>query len=264
MKRLAAAALLTVPLAFTSIELGAQQAHPTYLVYQDYVKASMIPQYEEMMRQLLGELADGPVRDQIQFVTIDGPELGYAYVIPIEGSAGIDVFRQAFQTGVANIEADSWSAMQARMRAAVDYRKSIVIELRPNLSYLAETVEMDAELPFRKYHWYYVVRGEEAQFEKVAMDLVDLYSRFDIQRGFRIYEITLGDDLPSYVMVERAESEADYATRTATIQLAVGNDADALFGRILQFTRRIEVMEGVIRPELSFPPFELASTGGRD
>ncbi len=262
MKRLATAALVLVPLAFTPAELGAQEAHPTYLVYHDYVKASMIPQYEEMMKQLLGELAHGPVRDRIQFVTIDGPELGYAYVIPIDGSAGIDRFRAAFREGVESIEPESWTSMQARMRAAVDYRKSIVIELRPNLSYLAETVEMDAELPFRKYHWYYVVRGQETQFEKVAMDLVALYSRYDVQHGFRIYEITLGDDLPSYVMVERAESEADYATRTATIQLAVGNDAEALFGRALQFTRRIEVMEGVIRPDLSFPPFEIASRTG--
>lgn len=262
MKRLAAAALVTVPLAFTSAGLGAQEAHPTYLVYQDYVKASMIPQYEEMMKQLLAELAHGPVRDQIQFVTIDGPELGYAFVIPIDGSAGIDRFREAFRTGVASIEAEAWTAMQARMRAAVDYRKSIVIQLRPNLSYLAETVAMDAELPFRKYHWYYVVRGQEVEFEKVAMEMVDLYSRFDIRRGFRIYEITLGDDLPSYVMVERADSEADYASRTAATQLAVGNDAEALFGRILQFTRRIEVMEGVIRPDLSFPPFEIASRSG--
>jgi hypothetical protein len=37
----------------------------------------------------------------------------------------------------------------------------------------------------------------------------------------------------------------------------VGGDADALLGKALAFTRRIEVMEGLIRPDLSFPPVDV-------
>jgi hypothetical protein len=258
MKRFTLGGPVAIPLILFAGQLSGQEVnHPMYLVYQEYVRAAQTPQYEEATHTLLDRMLETPISSQVQFVTIAGPELGYAFVVPIDGFAGIDAFNRNLAAGAGHIGLDEWTGLEDKIGQAIDHRKSIVIELRPDLSYLPDLVDLTAELPFRNYHWYYTIPGKQQQLESVALELVALYAANGIGHGFRFYQILLGDDLPGYVVVERAESEADYAARTAKIRETVGGDADALLGKALAFTRRIEVMEGLIRPDLSFPPVDV-------
>ena len=47
--------------------------------------------------------------------------------------------------------------------------------------------------------------------------------------------------MPVFLLVERADNESDYAARVAIIRNTLGPEADALFGQILDYTRRLDI-----------------------
>ena len=254
MKRFAIGLLAAVPLCVTPSGSVAQEtSHPMYLIRQEFVKPAFTDQYESETVRWLDDLAVGAVAGDLQWVAVHGPELGYAYVAPIEGLAGFDRIRAVMTLSQEETET-RWAGSGAA--TPVERADMSVIELRPDLSYLPRTVALNLELPFRKYHWYHVVPGLESGFEDVAAQIVELYGKSRIDHGYRLYEYVIGTDLPLYVIVERANDEADYAARTAQIRATVGDQADALFGRLMRFARRVDVMEGSVRGELSFPRLE--------
>lgn len=250
---LVAAALCSFPEPAAAQDPNPMDPNPMYLIHREHVKPAQVPAYEEETRRWIEALVGSDVAGLLEWVAIYGSELGYTYVIPIDGFAGIDELRRTFATSREDVSS-RWTSLAGRSSTPIDHIESSVLELRPQLSYLPRTVALNLELPFRKYHWYHVSAGMEPRFEEVATRLVELYAQNDIEHGFRFYEVIVGDDLPLYVLVERAHDEADYAARTARIRATVGPEADALFGRILDYTRRVEVMEGMTRGELSYPP----------
>ena len=252
MKRFIIGLLAAAPLCVTAAA-AQETAHPMYYVRQEFVRPAEIAGYESETLRWLDDLEEADPATALQWVTVVGPEMGYSFVVPIEGLAGIDRVRAAIST--SRLEAAGrWSTERAGLPTPIDHIETLVIELRPDLSYLPRRVELDPTLPFRKYHWYYVVPGLEGQFEDIARELVDLYERSDVEHGFLIYNVVLGSDLPVLLMVERALDEADYAVRTQRIGEQVGAGADALRGRFLAVSRRVEVMEGMTRGDLSYPP----------
>jgi len=254
MQRFVIGLLVAVPLCSMSEGAAAQEiSHPMYLIRQEFVKPAGMSAYETETRRWLADLGETRVAHDVQWVTVYGPELGYSYVVPIEGLGGIDRIRSTINTSRSDASA-RWSAAAEGEPTPIDHIETFVVELRPDLSYLPRTVELDLTLPFRKYHWYHTVPGLESQFEDIATRLVALYEEYGIVHGYRFYELLLGTDLPVFLMVERARDEADYAARTARIRDTVGDEADALFGQMLQFTRRVDVMEGTTRGDLSHPP----------
>ena len=254
MKRFIVGLLVAVPLSVLSEDSAAQEtAHPMYLIRQEFVRPAQMPDYETETRRWIAALGQTEVAHDVEWVTVYGPEMGYSYIVPIEGLAGIDGVRATISTSRSDAAA-RWSATDVPGPTPIDHVEAYVVELRPDISYLPRTVELDLTLPFRKYHFYHTIPGLEGKFEEIASQLVALYGEYGIEHGYRFYEHILGSDLPVFLMVERAESEADYATRAANIRAAVGGAADALVGQFLRFTRSVEVMEGMTRGDLSYPP----------
>ena len=223
-----------------------------YVVRAEHVKPARVVDYEDQTRRWLADAAS-ELGDEVQWTMIYGSEIGYAHVAPVSGFAQLDRLRGKFPTGNASLE-DRWDRLPVGQSPPVEWLESYVLELRPDLSYLPRTVDFDPTLPFRKYHWYHLIPGRQSAFEDIARQLVSLYGRHGIEQGFRIYEVLLGQDLPIFVLVERAEDEVDYASRAAGIRMQLGGLGDALFGRVLEYTRHLEVNEGMTRGELSYPP----------
>ncbi len=224
--------------------------HPMYIVRSEFVKPAETAAYETATKRWLSELTI----DDVTWVTIYGHELGYAFVVPIENFAALDEVRLSFGTTSRTSPDARWAQSAATAATPVERVESYVIELRPDLSYLQRTVSLDATLPFRKYHWYHAIPGREAEFEAVVTSLVELYRARDVDQGFLFYEVVIGDDLPVFLRVERADDEAHYAAQASMIRETLGDQADALFGRLLEYTRHVEVMEGAVRSGLSYPP----------
>ncbi len=257
MKRLVIGLLVAVPLVRPGGIAAQETPHPMYVVRQEFVKAAQLSDYETETRRWLADLGRTEVAHEVQWVTVFGPELGYSYVIPVDGFAGIDEVRR--NLGISRSGAPArWSTREGDEPTPIDHVETLVLELRPDLSYLPRTVDLDLTLPFRKYHWYFLIPGLEDRFEDIAARMVELYGRHEIPQGFLCYEVLLGRELPVFLMVERARNEVDYAAQAARIAATVGDEADALFGQMLKLTRRIEVMEGMTRGDLSYPPLTAA------
>ena len=225
---------------------------PMYLVRQEFVRPAETSRYEEQTARWIERLLEARPAEPVQWVAVVGPELGYSYVVPIDGFAGIDLLREHLSTSRSDV-AGRWRE-DGSEAIPIERVRASVISLRPDLSYLPRAVELDLTLPFRKYHWYHVTPGLERRFEDAARRLVALYAEQGIEHGFRFYEFELGHDLPIFLLVERAADAADYAARTERVLETVGADADALFGEMLRSTRSLRIMEGMTDGELSFPP----------
>jgi hypothetical protein len=118
----------------------------------------------------------------------------------------------------------NWAELEARSAECVDHAAASLIVLRPDLSYMAESTPISGERPFRKYYWWYAIPGKEQELEEVAKAYVELYESKGIDMGFRLYQTVMGPELPTYLVVENAASEADYHAQSAEVQAALGEE----------------------------------------
>jgi hypothetical protein len=263
---LAPLALFGLPGATSAqeVEGAAEQAAPPAMtwVYIEHVKPAMAQEYEAATKEMIGLLEENAVDPEaVQFIGISGLELGYAYAIPIQGFAGIDKAYTAWESAFETVGREKVDELTARTDKAIDHAESYVIVLRPDLSYLPETVALDPEQPYRKYYWWYLTAGMTDDFEAVAREFVELYGANGIENGWRIYQALSGSDLPMYLTVERAAGPYEYAARDREVTELIGDQASKLFAKALKTARRIKSSEGWIRPDLSYPRLE---SGGEE
>jgi hypothetical protein len=257
MRRILALALFTTALAAQPPAAVAQEG---YYVYREHVKPSMTTEYEAVTSEMLDAMAAAGI-DDIEFATISGPEIGYVFAIPVDGVQGVADFFTGWETSMSKIDADRMASLEARSSKAVEYAETSLIVLRPDLSYLPESTQISADQPFRKYHWVYVTAGMESVFEEVARDYVAMWSENELDYGWRIYQAVMGPELPMFLVVENATSEAEYVGITAEIQKKMASQTQKLGEKMQQATRKLEINEGWVRPELSYPP--MATEGGQ-
>ena len=74
-----------------------------------------------------------------------------------------------------------------------------------------------------------------------------------IERGWRIYPIVSGTDLPAYLVVSSAESEVGHFMLDADVQEQLGDTVMELRAATGATLRRVEERSGWVRPELSYP-----------
>jgi hypothetical protein len=234
---------------------------PMYWVLQEYVQPAQMQNYEAVTKEMIDLLSSAGDTD-VQFITISGTETGYIYVIPVDGFEGIGKAWQSWEAAVEAVGQERFMELHARFGETMDYSTSSVLLLRPDLSYRLEDTELTAERPFRMYHWYFAVPGKEQELEGVAKDYIALYESKGIEHGWRIYQIVLGQELPAYVVVETAMDEAEYHAAAKQRQEMLGEEGYQLSMKAMQYTRRIEVNNGMIRPDLSFP--QAMTTAGRE
>jgi hypothetical protein len=234
-----------------------QEAPPMFWVYQERVKPAMTQEYEAATKDLIALFeSGGEATASLGWTTISSMENGYYYVMPIESFGGLDEAFGEWMTAVQAVGMDAFREVDSRTRAAMNYAEASVIALRPDLSYLPETVALDPEKPYRKYWWWYLTPGMEDDFEAVAKEFVELYAANNIETGWRIYQGMLGGEMPMYLVVDRAESPYDYAARDKEVMEILGDEAQALGMKAVKTARRIEESDGWFRPDLSFPRAE--------
>lgn len=249
MRAAAAIALLSVPGA-----AGAQEATTMFWVYQEHVRPAMVAEYEDATRDLVGLFESaGEAAASVSWTTISSMETGYFFAIPIESFGGIDETWQAWMGAVEAAGRENFDRIDERVNESLDRASSFVIALRPDLSYLPETVSLDSELPYRKYYWWYITPGLEEEFESAAKSFIDLYRSHGIETGWRIYQFVMGDDMPAYLVVDRAAGPYEYEARDRETMEKLGAEAQALGARAMKTARRMEITDGWVRPELSFP-----------
>jgi len=256
MKKLLLLTLVAAPIIGVSGPATAQESAPPvmYWVYQEFVKPPMLQEYEAAAKEMIDVMGSVAASGSVEYVTISGSQFDYAYVLPIEGFAGIDKIWQEWTVMVEAIGQEKWAEIEARSSKTIDHAQASVLMLREDLSYHLEMTALTTDRPFRAYTYWYAIPGKTYEIEGVAKEYIDLFEAKGVEHGWRIYEIVMGPDQPVYLQVETAADEAAYHANAKDIREALGEEGVKLNMKALKYSRRVEEQHGWIRPDLSFPP----------
>jgi len=231
-----------------------------FTVFTDHVKPSMAMEYEAKIGEVVDMFTAAGVQD-MNWVTISGPELGYAYAIAGMGPDDHSDMHATWQASVGAVGPEKFMGAMSAAMESVESQEMYYLTLRSELSYQPEMVGFDPEKPMRHYTLLKVLPGQEAAMEAVATGFKELYAKHGIERGWRFYQYMTGSDLPAYLVVESAKDEHEHFMLESETQEKFGDEAQALYGQVMAASRGMETMTGYVRPDLSYPRMEMAAEG---
>lgn len=250
MRRVFVPAAIALFLAAPSAS-GQQADYTWFTIMSDRVDVSNMPAYDEVSREWVRLFGDKGIED-VSWVTITGPELGYTYTVAGMGPADMAEMNATWGAAMAQLGA-AGTRLQARGDALVESRETYYLLLRPDLSYQPAAVGFSSEEPYRHYVQFRVHPAKTAEFEASAKAWANAYGSHGAERGFRIYQYVTGSDLPMYLLVENARDEAHHATLSAQIEKTLGADREALMRGTGATLRSVKEFGGWVRPEFSYP-----------
>lgn len=263
MKRGVLTALMASACLALPVTAQAQDQMPEmmwFTVFTDHVKPAMAMEYEANMSKVVDAFTAAGVQD-MQWVTISGPELGYAYAVADMGPDDHSDMYATWQEAVGTVGPEKFMGIMSTAMKSVERQEMYYLTLRSDLSYKPEMVGFDPAKPMRHYTLLKVLPGQEMAMEDVARQFKELYGKHGIERGWRFYQYMTGSDLPAYLVVESAANEHEHFMMEAKAQDMMGDEAKALYGQAMAASRAMETMTGYVRPDLSYPRMEMAAGG---
>ena len=170
MKRGALAALVASAFLAVPGPVHAQDQAPEmmwFTVFTDHVRPSMAMEYEARMGELVDMFTAAGIQD-MNWVTISGPELGYAYAISGMGPDDFSDMYSTWQEAVGMVGLEQFMGTMTAAMESVERQEMYYLTLRSDLSYKPEAVGFDPEKPMRHYTLLKVLPGKEMAMEEVA------------------------------------------------------------------------------------------------
>lgn len=229
----------------------AQQPDLQWLtIFAEHVPISDQAAFEENSRHFQSLLSDAGVSD-VSWVTVQSQMFGYAYVI--EGGPGdLAELNTTWGAALAKL-GDRGSAAMAKGDELVSSRDMYYIALRPELSYMPDRVQITAEQPFRYYTQLFVHPHKVAEFEATLPEWKAAYADAGVEHGWRVYQYMTGTDLPAYLVVQAANSEAEFHARQAELEASIGDRIQKMRAKTGPTLRRAVNSGGWVRADLSYP-----------
>jgi len=231
--------------------LNAQQSDLEWLtVYAEHVQISDQQAYEEANRGLISMFSDAGISD-VSWVAVQSQRFGYAYVFQGTGPGELAEFNATWGSVMATLGDRGLKAM-AKSEAFVSSRDMNFIALRPDLSYMPDNVQITADMPYRHYTQLFVHPAKVSEFEATMPLWRSAYSDAGIEDGWRVYQYMTGSDLPAYLIVQAADSEAAFHARQAENEVDLGDKVQDLRAKTGPTLRRVEESGGWVRADLSY------------
>lgn len=235
--------------------LHAAEPPKLFVLHQEIVKPSMVPQYEQTTKEFLALVQQHrDASPAFSFTTFAGHDYVYSYVGPIQSFATIDAINAGFQA-LAEASGPRWPDVMKRNGEAIDSIRESVLMEDPSLSYAPDKPRLkDDEARFFHFDLYYVQPGREPEAEALARELVELFRKKGVTSPYRLFKVVMGPETPLLTVVIPARDPADYAAQDAAGRDLLGAEGQALFQRAFALSRRFEQHDAWIRPDLSLPP----------
>lgn len=195
----------------------------------------MLPLYEATTRKLVEGLQKHRM-EKVQFFVIKRKDLRYLYFIPT-GS-------------IASRREKSWGQLRPKMpteyqKISEDFRKcfdshgNYMVQLHKNLSY-----KSNLEGRYRQMIYLYVAPRHTNNFLDLAKEIRNIFAVKELDFGYRLYQSGFGNQ-ENFFLVEL--SSADAESRVASLE-----EFKEVRNKLIDVILRIESIEGVLRPDLSF------------
>ncbi len=243
--------ILAIPghgLAQDAEQAAAPDMEPVMVgVFVDHVRPAMIPEYEAKIAEVVEKFQAAGV-DAPAWDGFSSSELGYAYVIPASDLAGWSKVMEAFGSAVGATET---GANLAEANLMSDHAEMHFWTIRPDMSYRPWDVGPPDE-PYRHYTFWYGVQGRETEVEQLAKDFAALWAAHDLDDPWMVSQAMTGENLPVWLVISSAASQAEYEARDAATVAALGDELVVLQTRALKLNRKINEASAMHRPELSY------------
>ncbi len=224
-------------------------------IYKEVVTPSKMKEYEAAIKYMISEFKAYDIDPElVNFRTVFGPEIGYAYVRSIENFAAMDRMHEDWMTAIEIIGKEKFHDIMEAADAAVDHVDYFNVIRRADLSYTPENPRLGpGEAKYVHYSFYYAIPGKKKEIEELGKEYVELYKRNNIDQGWNVYESVTGTDLPVYVVAHPARSQGDFYRQHEELMEVLGPEAEEINQRLLSYIRRVEQKDGWMRPDLSYP-----------
>ncbi|MGW8283674.1 MAG: hypothetical protein ACWGON_10270 [Gemmatimonadota bacterium] len=234
-----------------AIPVQAQEPEMEWLtVFSDHVSISNRSDYEDLIQDFVAMFDDADI-SSVSWVTIQSQPFGYAYVIQGMGPADMPAMNEMWGSAMAEL-GDGAMKLANRANALVDNQEMSYIALRPELSYMPDEVAITADMPYRHYTRLFVHPAKGEAFEASMPAWIGAYEEAGVKYGWRTYQMMTGSDLPAYLIVQAAKSEAEFYQHRTEIQSILGDKLNELRGKTGPTLRRVEESGAWVRPELSY------------
>ena len=232
--------------------LPAQAQQPElewFTVFAEHVPISDQAAFEENSRHFISLMSDAGLSD-VGWVTVQSQMFGYAYVIE-GGPADLAELNATWGAALGAL-GDGGAASMAKGDKLVSSRDMYYIALRSDLSYMPDRVQITAEQPFRYYTQLFVHPSKVAEFEATMPEWQAMYRDAGVEQGWRVYQYMTGTDLPAYLVVQAADSEAAFHARQAELEAGIGDRIQEMRAKTGPTLRRAVNSGGWVRADLSY------------
>lgn len=219
-------------------------------IFAEHVPISDQAAFEENSRSFLSMMSDAGISD-VGWATVQSQMFGYAYVMP-GGPGDLAELNATWGAALAKL-GDRGAESMAKGDKLVSSRDMYYIGLRTDLSYMPDRVQINAEQPFRYYTQLFVHPHKVAEFEASLSGWQSMYRDAGVEHGWRVYQYMTGTDLPAYLVVQAATSEAVFHERQAELESSFGDRIEEMRAKTGPTLRRAVNSGGWVRPDLSYP-----------
>lgn len=188
-------------------------------------------------------------------------DMSYHYVIPIRNHGDIDRIWKVFGDFRKTIGKEGIAEMESAFEGTVESSSMYVTKYMGDLSYMPEGFEARSQDwgYFEMMVWY-VNADHYKEAMALAADYRDLYKAKGITDGYGIYVDYIGTDLPVMNVMNWAKNPGHMLELEKAHKQALGDDVLPLHERFLSMTRKVEMVRGNFRPELSYLPEKSETT----
>ena len=244
-------ALVASPLA------AGEEASPKprlWAVYTEYVKPSMVAEYEAVGREMVAAMKAAKVESRYTYFSVlQGESFSYIAVTPMESFADMGrIHREWMQMG-EKIGKAAWAELIRRGSEAVVHSSMQVFLERPEISYWPDTPRLEPEeAAFAEYGFHYLVPGMEEEAATITRQYADLYRKNNLSEPFRVFQAVTGENLPLFVVGTYGKDEEDWIASGASVNEALGEEGLLLQQRAMRVIRTYESKKRRLREDLSY------------
>ena len=247
---------LTLLLFVCSLSTFAQEAKKQlFVIHEDVVKPSMVAQYEKVSKNLVNTLKENNNTEISEMCAMTN-DFHYYYITPVDNMAALDI--------------DPWKGLQDKMGEEAfkqlwegygecyDVHSTYMLSASAEDSYDPQNSKiMDPENLYRRWQFFYIDPSNAEASNKIVKKWKALSESKNIANGYRAYRGGIGTEQPLILVIEWAKDATSLAAQNAADMELYGEEGKDLWEKTLAITRKYEVKEGTMRPDLSYVPDQI-------
>ena len=232
-----------------SLSVQAQESKSQkFVVHEDRVRPGMVAEYEAASKKF-AETMNEHNATEAAFLTVALDDMRYLYVSAIDNMAALD--SNPMEAVAEAMGKDAFDDMMSGYNNTFETHTNYIINLAHDMSYKSDNIVMEG-VNFRHFAYYFIDPDNWSEAKAIAQEWKEKHAATSAPHGYRIYTGGLGTE-PMIMVVQWAKSAEEFYANQAENQKALG-DVEDLRARTMAVTRKMEIHDGMIRPDLSYQP----------